>query len=401
VPLAQRDPQLEPGQVRPEAPVDAAAEREVPVRLAVPPHGAGVRELGVVHVGRPEDGHHVLARRDRAAADLDVPGGDAGDAHDRRLPPEQLLDHRRDRLRLLGELPPRLGMLGQVAEEAVERRRDRVEAGDQEQEADVEHVLPGEAVAVDLDVQEVAEEVVSRLALARPLVEHPLEVGVDLIGRLPLVRLGLGVAERLADHVVGPDRPVLHPQEPGKLVPRQAEHPQEDLRRERHRELPGEVDLVVVDEPVDQGVDEPRHRRLQRLHAGRGEQRVEDLPVRPVVGRVDLQRDQRTLGLQVVRRHVRREHVGVAQHLVDPRARADDHADAVEPHHRRALAQQRVGGLGVPGQLGAHQFGQLIAVALAPFAHGRQSRPVVDRMFGLQLPTVKSARPTTARGNNR
>ena len=52
VPLAQRDPQLQAGEVRAEAAVHAAAEREVAVDLAVEAHVVGVGELGLVGVGR-------------------------------------------------------------------------------------------------------------------------------------------------------------------------------------------------------------------------------------------------------------------------------------------------------------------------------------------------------------
>ncbi len=58
------------------------------------------------------------------------------------------------------ELPALLRLLGEVTEEAVERRRDGVEAGDQEQEADVEDVLAAQPVAVDLGVEELAQQIV-------------------------------------------------------------------------------------------------------------------------------------------------------------------------------------------------------------------------------------------------
>ena len=58
------------------------------------------------------------------------------------------------------ELAPVLGVLGQEGEHAVERGRDRVEPGDEEEEADVEDVLAGEPVALDLGVEEVREQVV-------------------------------------------------------------------------------------------------------------------------------------------------------------------------------------------------------------------------------------------------
>ena len=86
--------------------------------------------------------------------------GHPGDAHDRGLPAQQLLDGVGDERGVLDELAPVLGVLGQEGEHAVERGGDRVEAGDQEEEADVEDVLAGEAVALDLGVEEVREQVV-------------------------------------------------------------------------------------------------------------------------------------------------------------------------------------------------------------------------------------------------
>ena len=64
VPLAQRDPQLEAGEVRAEAAVHAAAERVVRVHLAVEAHLVGVGQRGLVGVDRAEaDAHHVALAR--------------------------------------------------------------------------------------------------------------------------------------------------------------------------------------------------------------------------------------------------------------------------------------------------------------------------------------------------
>ena len=71
--------------------------------------------------------------------------------------------------------------------------------------------------------EEVAEQVVALLAAARSSM-HLLEVRVDRVGRLLLVRLGLGVAELVADDLVGPDDAVLHREEARQVVHRQAEH---------------------------------------------------------------------------------------------------------------------------------------------------------------------------------
>ncbi len=76
MPLPQRDAELEAGEVRAEAAVDAAAEGQVAVGLAVPDELPGVGELGLVDVGGAEERHHLLALADREAVDLGVAGGD-------------------------------------------------------------------------------------------------------------------------------------------------------------------------------------------------------------------------------------------------------------------------------------------------------------------------------------
>ena len=114
VPLAQRDAQLEAGEVRAEAAVDAAAEREVPVRPRGPSATSlGVGELGLVDVGRAEQRPSpVRPSLIGAAADLGVAAvATRATAHHRRLPAQQLLDHRRDRRRVARRSGGALGVL--------------------------------------------------------------------------------------------------------------------------------------------------------------------------------------------------------------------------------------------------------------------------------------------------
>ena len=219
MPLAQRDAELEPGEVRAEAAVDAAAEGEVPVGLAVPDELAGVRRT------RPRRRWPRRAATITCSPSLTAKPSTSVSRVATRAQPMTGVSQRSisstiagTRVGLLDDPAPGVRVLGEVAEEAVERRRDRVEPGDEEQEADVEDLLVGEPVAVDLGVQEVAEEVVP---LARPARSsmHLLEVGVDRVGGLLLVRLGLGVAELVADDLVGPDDAVLHLQEARELRP--------------------------------------------------------------------------------------------------------------------------------------------------------------------------------------
>ena len=67
MPLVERDPQLAAGQVRAEAAVHAAAEREVAVHVAVEANVERRRAGGLVDVGGADHHQHRVARRDRAA----------------------------------------------------------------------------------------------------------------------------------------------------------------------------------------------------------------------------------------------------------------------------------------------------------------------------------------------
>jgi hypothetical protein len=102
----------------------------------------------------------VVALLHGTAGDLGVGDRSTDDAHDRRLPAEHLLDRGRDELGILDDLAAVVGVLGQVGEHAVEGGGDGVEAGDEEQEADVEDLVAGQAHAVDLGGEELAEQVV-------------------------------------------------------------------------------------------------------------------------------------------------------------------------------------------------------------------------------------------------
>jgi hypothetical protein len=153
---------------------------------------------------------------------------------------------------------------------------------------------------------------------------------------LVLVRDGLGVVAILADDVIGPDDAVLHLQEGREVGEGESEQGEEHLRRERHRELAREVALAAVDERVDPLVHQCRNRRLERGHVTGREQRVEDLAVLHVVGRVDLQRDERADGAHRQRR-LRgggREDLGLAEALLRRLPGGEDVAHAVEREHR-------------------------------------------------------------------
>ena len=90
---------------------------------------------------------------------------------------------------MLDDLAPVLVVLGEEGEEARQRVGDGVEPGDEEQEADVEDLLPGELLAVDLGRVEAGEDVVLRRG--EPLVEDGVEVGVELLAGVALDLLAL------------------------------------------------------------------------------------------------------------------------------------------------------------------------------------------------------------------
>src|SRR5205807_9144868 len=118
--------EVKAGQVGAEAGRVAASEVNVRGGGAVDVD-RGVGELVVVEVGGPQHEHHRVARRQGDAAQLDVLLDDAGDDHDRRLPPHELLDDGGDAAGVVDQLLAAVGMVGQVDDHAVERRRHRVE----------------------------------------------------------------------------------------------------------------------------------------------------------------------------------------------------------------------------------------------------------------------------------
>ncbi len=73
-----------------------------------------------------------------------------------------------------------LGVLGEVPERRTDRRPRGVDAGDEQQDDRTAHVLGSELVALDLDLEQVAGEVVARvvdvvLHLGEDVVVEPLE----------------------------------------------------------------------------------------------------------------------------------------------------------------------------------------------------------------------------------
>ena len=160
--------------------------------------------------------------------------------------------------------------------------------GEDEQERDVDHVLTGESLAVDLGGDEAADEVVTGVSACLAAVE----LGVEVLHHLRVGRHAVVVVGRTDDAV-------LEPQEEREIVEGQPELGEEDLGGERFAERAEEVDLAVGRERVDQLVGQRAHARLERGDHLRCEQRVEQLAVPGVRVAVEHQRDERPPGTHV------------------------------------------------------------------------------------------------------
>src|SRR4051794_11967924 len=120
MPFAQGNPQFKSGQMRTQAAVDPAAERDMAVCLSMQLKVVGAVELAFVDIGGADQGHDVVAFLHGASGDLCVPCGDASDGHHWGFPTEELLDGPGDAVGLLDELLASLGMLREVAIDAIE-----------------------------------------------------------------------------------------------------------------------------------------------------------------------------------------------------------------------------------------------------------------------------------------
>ena len=177
--LLDRHLQLEAGEVRAEAAVDAEAEGGVAVLLPVDDERVGILEHVRITVGGRERQQHVVVLLHRAAVEVDVLGDHAGH-RDRGVRTEELLERERHHLGIVGETLTVLRVLREVPDRRTDRRPRRVDAGDEQQEDRAADVLRGELVAVDLDLEQVAGEVVARvvdvvLHLAEDVVVEALE----------------------------------------------------------------------------------------------------------------------------------------------------------------------------------------------------------------------------------
>jgi hypothetical protein len=127
----------------------------------------GVGELGGVAVGRPDEGHHHRARRDRAPTERHVLAGDARRALDLPIEAQQLLHRGADQRGIAAQPPEPIGM-AQQGERAV---ADQVDGGlvprDEEQDARGQQLDLAQAVARLLRGDQVRQHVGARRGARR------------------------------------------------------------------------------------------------------------------------------------------------------------------------------------------------------------------------------------------
>jgi len=174
-----------------------------------------------------------------------------------------------------------------VGDHAIERRRDGVEAPEDEQEPEVEQLLVGHPLAVDLTLREAREQVVARVGA--PVGDDVLEVRVDGLTRfVPFRGQPVEVVEQLRVAHLRPDDVVLPSEELLEVLVGQPAHLDEHRAGERHRELRVEVARAFCRELVDELVGQRPDTFLPRCHLPRRELWVHHPAELHVLGRIDL-----------------------------------------------------------------------------------------------------------------
>ena len=133
-----------------------------------------VRELAVVAVGRGPREQDLVALLDRAAADLGVAHGGAGDEGERSVEAQQLLDRSGDQLGPRAEQRRDLGLLAEPDHHHAERAGGGVEPAEEEQLDDADDLLLGDRAALDLGVQDGVDDVAAGARRRRFSAKSPI-----------------------------------------------------------------------------------------------------------------------------------------------------------------------------------------------------------------------------------
>ena len=173
----ERDAPFEARELRPEAVVDAAPEREV--RTCVPGdiEAFGVVEGRGITVGGADENDDVVAPAQAESVHLAVLDHAPERRLRRRVVAQQLLDRRGDEPGLFAQ-PLELGAVAKQGEEAVaDEVGGGLVAGDDQQAQHVQHLALGEPFAFVLGLDECAQDVVA--GVGAPLLDDRAEVGVE------------------------------------------------------------------------------------------------------------------------------------------------------------------------------------------------------------------------------
>src|SRR5262245_17498488 len=235
----------------PHAEVLPEPERDVRVRAAVDAERARLLEHLFVPVRRCEVERDLVAGPDLLAPHLVVPGGHPREVTDRADPPQDLLDGVRQQLAAAPELLPLLRMLAEREQASADGVAGGLVAGLDEELAVQGELQAGERTAVDLGVDQLADQVVVRVVPA--LLDQAVEIGVHLTaGTLDRLARGLAgppvLGVLLADHLVRPAEQQI------PVVPGNPQHGGDHGEREGSGDALDEVELATA--PRGRGVVE-------------------------------------------------------------------------------------------------------------------------------------------------
>ena len=193
----ERDPQLEPGERRSDAEVDAFPERDVAAEVgAARVEAVGVGELALVAVRRGEVHHDARLGRQLDASELDRTGRLAEESLRGRLQAQHLLDQRRQELGGLVQGADLLGVVEQQRKRAADRARHGDVARHDEVERHAHHLDHGQRLVARVPrLEERAHQVVARAR--RALLERPVEVALQRDDAVRQLDLALDRLHRL------------------------------------------------------------------------------------------------------------------------------------------------------------------------------------------------------------
>ena len=201
---------LQPGQVRAEAVVDAAAEgQDGRRRVAADVEAVGVVVDGRIAVGGKGIDEHHRSGREGDAGEFGVFGDDAQRAAGDRGVAHGLLDGAGRQLGVFGQQRPLVGMVDEDVDGCGELVAGGVGAREQQSGGEHAQFVGVEAVAVVLGPDEVGEQIVGQRV--PPVGDHVVDVGVEFAPGVHDERFvdAVGIEGEGGEDVVGPQRELL------------------------------------------------------------------------------------------------------------------------------------------------------------------------------------------------